>query len=191
MNNDWKEIVASFKHSPNKIEIIGEKQVPRGNTLLETIVNHADVIVINKTIRILCSGKSEYENIIEFNNIFHNNIAEEMFVFAHDVFGGLFAFSRTGIQYYAPDTLAWEELEMNLENFLDWLSNVNIFDFYSSFMNAEIEQKLKNLSTHEGILVYPFLWAKECDLSTALIKVVPFIEILKINAEMEEQTAEQ
>lgn len=33
----------------------------------------------------------------------------------------------------------------------------------------------------EGIFVYPFFWAKECDIHTAFKKIVPFRDILDTN----------
>ena len=35
----------------------------------------------------------------------------------------------------------------------------------------------------EGILIYPYLWAKECNIETASKKVVPLKELLGMNEE--------
>ena len=47
----------------------------------------------------------------------------------------------------------------------------------------EWEKDCENVSIDDGILLYPFLWAKECDVEAASKKVVPLNEIISINFE--------
>jgi len=39
----------------------------------------------------------------------------------------------------------------------------------------------ESVSFGEGILIYPHLWAKECNIETASKTVVPLSEILRMN----------
>ena len=69
----------------------------------------------------------------------------------------MFASEKT-IHYFAPDTLQWEDLEINYEEFLNWIIEDDITDFYE-----------------------PFLWPKECDLNKAFKKIVPYKDLLVNN----------
>ena len=37
---------------------------------------------------------------------------------------------------------------------------------------------LQKMKSDEGVFIYPFLWAKECDIITASKKIVPYKDIL-------------
>ncbi|SFU44040.1 DUF2625 family protein [Butyrivibrio sp. INlla21] len=43
------------------------------------------------------------------------------------------------------------------------------------------EIDVKEVSFDQGLLIYPFLWAKECVIDKADKKVVPFDEIAALN----------
>lgn len=64
-----------------------------------------------------------------------------------------------------------------------WLLSENLKDFYSGFLWDKSEELINNLKSGQGILIYPYLWAKECDINTAVKKLVPYKEILEMNAE--------
>ena len=64
-----------------------------------------------------------------------------------------------------------------------WLLSENLKDFYSGFLGDKSEELINNLKSGQGILIYPYLWAKECDINSAVKKLVPYKEILEMNAE--------
>lgn len=41
----------------------------------------------------------------------------------------------------------------------------------------------ESVAFDEGILIYPYLWARECNIETASKKVVPLAEIIAMNEE--------
>lgn len=41
----------------------------------------------------------------------------------------------------------------------------------------------ESVALDEGILIYPYLWARECNIETASKKVVPLAEIIAMNEE--------
>ena len=48
---------------------------------------------------------------------------------------------------------------------------------------THLEEVINRLQLGQGILMYPFLWAKECDIDAADKKLVPYRELLELNGE--------
>ena len=84
-------------------------------------------------------GKSNWKGkygIIDFNSYFMK-YEKNMFVVATDVIGGIFAINQGKycedigkVWYLAPDTLEWESLSFEYSEFIAWLAQGNINDFY-------------------------------------------------------------
>lgn len=179
---EWNRVKKEFLTSRNSIEIFEKDKVTDNNsTVMEAIVHNTDSIVINRYLRLLGTGQSLYENIFSFNLEVEKIFGEKNYIVAYDAFGGLFATKGT-IHYFAPDTLAWEDLEINCDEFIMWLLSENLREFYSSFLWDKSGDTISNLKLGEGILIYPYLWAKECDINAAVKKLVPFKELLEMNA---------
>lgn len=111
-----------------------------------------------------------------------------MFIVATDVVGGLFAINisrydegNNDIWYFAPDTLEWESLEMQYNDFVSWALNGNVDDFYQSMRWENWRKECQSISFDDAFLIYPFLWAKECNLETVSKKIVPMDEIISLN----------
>ena len=116
---------------------------------------------------------------------------EGLSLIAHDIVGGLFAVDisrfepdKSDVWYFAPDTLEWESMGMQYESFIVWLSRGNLDGFYSSMRWQGWEKDCESVLVDQGILLYPFLWAKECDIETASKKVVPMTEIIGMNFDL-------
>lgn len=67
--------------------------------------------------------------------------------------------------------------------FIAWLAQGNLVDFYSTMRWSNWQKDAESVSFDEGILIYPYLWTKECNIETASKRVVPFIEIVSMNEE--------
>ena len=184
MNLDWNSIKAELLCSPNKIEIFEKASEAHYDTVLDIVVNNASKIVVNNYLRLLCSGETEYENILQFNNKFTECIGEKKYAVAHDIFGGIFAITESGIIYFSPDSLNWEDLKISYADFVIWLSTQNINEYYEPFTWSDSDDYIKNVKPNEGIIMYPFLWSKECNVNTASKRVIPFNELLTMNHEL-------
>lgn len=90
---------------------------------------------------------------------------------------------ESNIFYFAPDTLEWEDLDMNYQQFLIWICTDEFIEFHSSFFWKDINNDISVLDENNAILVYPFLWANECELETASKKQISIIELLLLNDE--------
>lgn len=183
MKHDWSRYKDELMKAKNDVHIFDRAEddgSQKYSTVMEMVVNNISYITVNKYLRILGTSDSAYESVFGFTKLFKEIYHEDKYIIAHDVFGGLFATERT-VQYFAPDTLAWEDLQMNYEQFIKWAVKGKIDKFYQPFLWNGADEVLSKVSPDEGVFVYPFFWAKECDINTATKKIVPFREILDIN----------
>ncbi len=70
---------------------------------------------------------------------------------------------------------------MMYNEFLAWSLQGNTDEFYSSMRWQGWEDDAKNTTINSAILIYPFLWAKECDLEKASKKIINLDEIIEVN----------
>ena len=115
---------------------------------------------------------------------------KNMFVVATDVIGGIFAINQGKycedigkVWYLAPDTLEWESLSFEYSEFIAWLAQGNINEFYQSMRWKNWRDLAINVEIDQGILIYPFLWSDEIIIQNATKKIVPFYELVSINME--------
>ena len=132
---------------------------------------------------------SERYGVLNFSKIMKLD-SGGMLVVARDIVGGLFALNngefaedRGLVWYFAPDTLKWESLGMKYSEFIAWLAQGNLVDFYSTMRWSNWQTDAESVSFDEGIFIYPYLWTKECNIETASKRVVPLMEIVSMNEE--------
>ena len=113
---------------------------------------------------------------------------------AQDAYGGLFALScgdfpgdMERLWYYAPDTLAWEMLEMDYSAFLAWVCTEGPRRFYGAFSWADEGEILSRLAIDQGVLFYPFPWTAQYDAASASKKVIPLDELIELYADIQHQ----
>lgn len=190
MQIEWEEIEDMFKKSKNTISVkkaIGEIQnqlIINENSVLGQIVLNVSQITVNGYLRVL--GR---ENIITLNECVKKYYEGNKLIVAYDIFGGIYAIgngdfegNKRNIWYFAPNSLEWEALEINYPQFISWICSDNIKDFYIDFTWNGIEATIKDIKKDQAILIYPFLWAAECNIETARKTLVPLEELIAINA---------
>ena len=201
MKNIWTEIESIIKQSNKKMQIFegdyktGEKECNRLHipldSVLSSIVLHSNGIIVDNWIRIYGQDSSLNNGVFFYNREKdYLNRMPGMFIVASDVLGGLFAINinkfsekRNKIWYFAPDTLEWECIDMMYNEFVAWSFQGNIDEFYSTMRWENWKDDVKNITLNSAILIYPFLWASECDLETASKSVVSLDEIIELNFE--------
>lgn len=201
MKIEWKEIEQLFQKSSNRIRmklfnnedksVIEELNVNEQSVLGQVLLNVSGV-VINDYLRIW--GNDE-PNILYQNNKVKQFYSGNKLIVANDIWGGLFAISNgdfegnmRDIWYFAPDLLEWENLDINYAEFLSWACGSGLEEFYQSFLWEDIDSILREINVNQAILIYPFMWAKECNLETADKKIVPLEELVAINADYQKKT---
>ena len=198
MKNIWKEIVNITEKSDRNINILNCNNInvneecerlgiPSDSVLFSVVVN-SNGIVIDDWIRIWGQSNSMNAGVYYYNSKFKDYISG-MILVAGDVVGGLFAINVTRfdeknlIWYFAPDTLEWECLDMKYNEFIAWTFQGNIDEFYATMRWKSWKKDVKGIEINKAILIYPFLWAKECDIETASKKIVTIDEIIEMNFE--------
>ena len=199
MKTTWEEILEIVNKSKRSINIInGNKKhgmeecaklnIP-SNSVLYSVVANSNGIVIDNWIR-LWGQNSNDNNGVEYYNTKFNRSIGGLFLVASDVIGGLFAINMHKfneninlVWYFAPDTLDWECMDMQYNEFLVWSMQGNIDEFYSTMRWNNWKEDVNNIGIDYAIHIYPFLWAKECDIEKASKKKINLDEIIEINFE--------
>nr|WP_235032193.1 DUF2625 domain-containing protein [Actinacidiphila yanglinensis] len=122
-------------------------------------------------------------------------------VVGHDVLGGVFvlngqdcaAAGRPGAPgrmiYFAPDTLAWEAMDMGHSAWVAWLLSGRLETFYDGLRWPDWRRETAALDPSQGISVHPFLWSEEAhaDLAATSRRAVPMREVLGVAADFARQ----
>lgn len=192
----WEQLLDIFQKADRSVEIYGG-MLERGfeeakelgtnpDTVFGAIITNTSGIVFDKWVYVL-GQTSERCGVLNFSKIMKLD-SIGMLVVARDIVGGLFALNmgrfsddKGLVWYFAPDTLEWESLGMKYSEFIAWLAQGNLVDFYSTMRWSNWQTDAESVSFDEGILIYPYLWAKECNIETASKRVVPLIEIVSMN----------
>lgn len=198
----WQKILCVIHNSHRKMQIYEETENVSHSELLAldidsksalgAIVSHTSGICIDNWIRVIGQNSAERKGITFYNE--HNKedsaFMEGMLVIAQDIVGGIFAINKAKynngknkIWYFAPDTLMWECMDVNYFEFFEWLVQGDIDKFYSNMRWNTWRTECQTVDFDKVILIYPFLWSKECDLRSATKKCVPYEELKGINLE--------
>jgi len=113
-------------------------------------------------------------------------------VVAYDVIGGFFALNGGGlnplplgkIAYHAPDSLAWESLELNYSEFLQWTMSGALSQFYEGNRWSTWKVDVSALSGNQGFSFYPYLFAEGPPLDQRSRKPVPIEELWGLHMQM-------
>ena len=196
----WIQIENIFKASERRVKILegdtecGLSEAAQINASLDSafaaVMINTNGIVIDNWINILGQSSPKHAGIIDFSSRLSLDLGKMMAV-ATDVVGGVFAINvgrfeedLGSVWYFAPDTLSWESLGFRYSEFLAWTAQGNLEDFYQSFRWKDWEKDVSEIDGfNDGMLIYPYLWAKECNIETASKKVVPLKEIIGTNLE--------
>ncbi len=191
-NNLWSSVKGIIEQTSKKVEVRDLKDISldeasklgiNPESLLGVIVSKTSGIIIDDWLRVLGKGISEY-------NKDTTAVTNGMLVVAFDVVGGLFALNlerfeeaQSEVWYFAPDTLEWESLDVSYTGFIKWALTGDTDGFYSSMRWDSWEQDCKTIPFEKAMLIYPFLWANECNINTASKKTVSFNELYNLNLE--------
>ena len=194
----WNELEEMFETSGNSIKVYNAKVKTSGviekigvttNSVLGCIIYNFEFLLVDNWVRVIGRGNKEKDGIIDFNSYFMK-YEKNMFVVATDVIGGIFAINQGKycedigkVWYLAPDTLEWESLSFEYSEFIAWLAQGNINEFYQSMRWKNWRDLAINVEIDQGILIYPFLWSDEIIIQNATKKIVPFYELISINME--------
>ncbi len=182
-----REILEKFDKSSNDIKFL-EFNKKITDTIetpqeLKFILEHFSYITVNGYLKIL--GNDSENGFIYCNELFSKCYNPNRCLIAYDILGGLFAINiekLNSIEYFASDTLEWEDLEIDYKGFLYWVTTNQLDLFYQELIVSDLFELDLSLETNEVVLTYPFMWSMEYTPSGAVRKIVPFKELLEMNA---------
>lgn len=199
MDKLWTELLNIIHKSNRKIEVLnGDNDMGKqecilmnipDNTLLYSIVSNSKGVIVDHWIRLLGHDEKGVWGVKQFNSeSSYSQYFEGLFIVSDDIVGGIYAINinrfkndQNKVWYFAPDTLQWECLNMKYSEFVVWTMQGNVDDYYATMRWKNWKYDCDGVPTNKAILVYPFLWSKECDLETSQKSVVPLDEIIHLN----------
>ena len=187
-----KEILEEFEESSNDIKFLKcnkkiTDSIERPQEL-KFILEHFSYVTVNGYLKIL--GNDSENGFSYCNELFSKCYNSNRCLIAYDILGGLFAINienLNAIEYFAPDTLEWEDLEIDYKDFLYWVTTNQLDTFYQELIVPDLFTLDLSLEKNEVVLTYPFIWSMEYTPSGAVRKIVPFKELLEMNADFYRQ----
>jgi hypothetical protein len=104
---------------------------------------------------------------------------------AHDALGGFYALDggalgegKGGVFYFAPDTLAWEDLAVGYSAWLVAMMGDALRTFYAESLWPGWEREVSTLAPDQGLCFAPPLWTKESrPIESTSRTAVPMVEL--------------
>ncbi|NUV74916.1 DUF2625 family protein [Streptomyces fungicidicus] len=92
--------------------------------------------------------------------------------------------------YFAPDTPAWEALDVGHSQGGAWLLSGRVATFYDGLRWPGWREEAAALDCSQGTAVYPFLWSEEAraDLPATTRRPVPMREVLALSRDFARRT---
>lgn len=204
----WPVVKGWIDQATNKVEILPCERIKSGEALVSAqlstrslmgaiIYETGGILIDNGWIRILGAGSERMKRSLpDWNKGKTFSEFGEMppyLLIADDAVGGLFAINggflgnddMGKIYYFAPDTLAWEPLDISYSQFLMFCFGSDLCRFYSNLRWQGWIEDIKTLEPDYAYIFYPYLWTKEGkDVNTISRRVVPIQEIYDFNMEM-------
>lgn len=131
-------------------------------------------------LRVLGSGHPRLSrDLVEWNR----GRADGFLLVADDAVGGFFALNggalgqdRGAMYYWAPDSLAWESLDLGYSDFLQAMLGGRLDDFYASLRWVGWREAVRSLAPDQCFSFYPFLWTQEGSVETSSRRAVDVSE---------------
>lgn len=136
-------------------------------TAFGMLINHSGGVSVEGAVRLLGStADPNCRDIKAFNEQFGGN---GFVILGDDIFGGIFALNMGmfpecvgNVIYFAPDTLEFEDMEIKLSQFFEFLRNNDLSEFYGQFSVEEYESfRAMNVGFNKVLNFIPPQWSEE------------------------------
>ncbi|QBN19487.1 DUF2625 family protein [Flavobacterium nackdongense] len=206
----WKLVQNWIKNAEVKVVVL-PKDIVRANIEIETaqvttqspmgaiIFETGGIIIESGIIRILGSGNVKLNRgLMEWNRnkSFSQEEKPKFLLIADDVFGGFFAINGGSFSseylgkvfYFAPDTLQWENLDLNYSDFLVFCFSKDINEFYSGFKWKTFDKSFNITDFDKSYSFYPYLFTEEGkDINSVTKNLVPISELWTLYNDLQNQ----
>jgi hypothetical protein len=157
-------------------------------SFLGTIAYETGGLLLDQWLRVLGAGNARLRSIQAWNQLGGDRRFEGGLLVGDDAVGGFFAWmsSRT-IAYFAPDTLAWEDLGIGYEAWVERML-VDLDRFYADVRWSGWREEVAELSPDSTLQFYPPLFTRECrPLEACTRRAVPIAETWSLEMAMPQQ----
>ncbi|MFO0553548.1 MAG: DUF2625 domain-containing protein [Polyangiaceae bacterium] len=208
-NPGWAKVKGWINKAKNHIEILPADRDRRGRALVAMqvttnspmgaiVYESGGILVDHGWLRILGSGHERLTRSLATWNEGKTDVSEggapPFLLIADDVVGGFFAVNGGAFDgppgnvfYLAPDTLAWEDMELGYSQFIEWATRGDLERFYSGSRWRGWKDEVAKISGDQGISIYPFLFAEGPPLEERERKPVPIQELYALALKFGEQ----
>ena len=187
----WEEVAQAIETSPYPVTVLPPRpeiaqqclttlRITTRSWLGAVIENSGGLLVDHGWLRVLGSGAGELDDVLA-----GADPAARGLIVAYDILGGQFAWvpAEAGrnptVHYFAPDDLAWLDLE---RGYTDWLYAVlagSLTQFYDTLRWPGWEDEVAALSLGEGIHAWPPPSTVEGkDLAAVARAAIPMTELV-------------
>lgn len=168
-------------------EINSEYFQADGSTNFGLLITQCGGVVVNGVVRLLGSNQSDEYRDINLFNIKFGTGGGYIFL-GDDIFGGIFAvntglFSENlgSIMYFAPDTLEWEDTELQLSGLFAWLKDGDMAGFYGQFSEEEYEKlRAMNVGFNKVLSIFPPQWSAEFNTEKHDVREIDIYEYYRL-----------
>lgn len=197
MGSAWPNLMETIGASPVPVQVLEVDasdarrtlhtlQVTVASTLGALAYYCGGILVDHGWVRLLGGGMSKFQSISVANGLAKpSGSPPGHLLVGFDVLGGSFAIdggslgaSPGEVCYWAPDSLAWDGLELGHGGFVRAFLGGATTAFYESVRWPGWEMEVSRLAPDEGLSLMPPPFAAEgADLSTVSRRTVPFTEL--------------
>ena len=191
LNGSGRRVTSSVvPPSAGRDDVLLSLQVTTRSPLGAIAYETGGILVDDGWLRILGSGHGKLgRNIATWNE----GRAQGFLLVADDVLGGFFAINGGALgpdqgkmYYFAPETLAWEALEIGFTAFVAWAFTRQLRQFYGRPSGAAADFDELPLSGELCLTFYPFLWTQEGSLKTSSRRAIPVAEQWALNLDLQQ-----
>jgi hypothetical protein len=198
----WPLVQSWLQEATNKVEVLPPTDPARGEALVATqvttrspmgavIYETGGLLVDHGWLRLLGSGHPRLpRSLPEWNRGRSWREADEsppFLLIADDVVGGFFAVNGGGlgeevgkVHYFAPESLAWESLEVGYSDFLLWCFGGDLAGFYADYRWPGWEDEVKALTGDRAFSIYPPPFTSEPPFGERHRGAVPLDELYRL-----------
>lgn len=151
------------------------------------LITQSGGIIAENVVRLLGSNRNpEYRDINMFNIKFGG---KGYIIIGDDIFGGIFVINTGAmpdvignILYFAPDTLEFEDLEITLSDFLDFLNDGDLRGFYAQISDKLYDKcRWSDVKFNQTLSFYPPQYSAEFDNGEPSVSAISVNEYYKLN----------
>jgi hypothetical protein len=200
----WPPLKQEIDHAGNPVEILPlgtsagadlhRLQVSLRSTLGAVVYETGGLLIDHGWVRLLGSGSDRLgRSLVSWNLACGLTVpGDTLLLVGDDAVGGLFAINagrfagQPGeVHYFAPDTLSWEALGRGYSDFIAFLLNGDLAEFYANARWNGWEAEIVAMAGHQALSIYPPLWAKASSIDERSRRPVPLQELVGLTGSLE------